>query len=106
MNEKDKNIALQLKEKIFEKYSKYVEEIHFYGSRVQKNESDSDFDILIVTFQKISWKREREISFLIYEFGLEHNILFHPLFLSHKQFFETMLNAPLIENIKATGITL
>ena len=60
-----------------------VEEIVLFGSKSRgDDEKHSDIDLLIVTDQTLHWKDEKTIVELMFDAGMEYDVIFSPLFLS------------------------
>ncbi len=54
-----------------------------FGSKARgTDEASSDLDILLVCTRKLSWREERDVIDILFDIGLEHDVLFSPLFAS------------------------
>lgn len=60
-----------------------IERVILYGSKA-RGESDvySDIDLLIICSEQISWREEKAISDLLFDIGMEYDVIFSPLFSS------------------------
>jgi hypothetical protein len=79
-------------------------QIYCYGSRVKEQKQDSDFDIIIITFMNINRDQRKEVEDIIFDYGLENDILFHALFFTKDEFEWTYSELPLIKNVKLEGV--
>ena len=63
-----------------------VEEIVLFGSKSRgDDEKHSDIDLLIVTDQTLHWKDEKTIVELMFDAGMEYDVIFSPLFVSSEE---------------------
>ncbi|MBU2446735.1 MAG: nucleotidyltransferase domain-containing protein [Bacteroidetes bacterium] len=106
MKNKNLNHLSKLKEILLSKFGTLIESIYFYGSQVKMERTDSDLDILIVTKESIDWKQEYEISSVIIDYGIEHEIVFDPKFLSKTNFEVTYRLMPFVKNVKSQGVPI
>lgn len=102
----DKTLILNLKKILKKKYGNLIVSIHCYGSRVTQNKKDGDFDILILTNNKINWRTENEISKHIINYGIQNDIVFDPQFYSRDEFGKKFQALPFVRNIKAVNIVV
>jgi predicted nucleotidyltransferase len=60
-----------------------VEKIILFGSKA-RGESDehSDVDLLIITARPINWREERKGVEVLFDVGMEYDVIFSPLFVS------------------------
>jgi uncharacterized protein len=58
-----------------------IKSIIMFGSKA-RGESDlhSDIDLLIICEQKLSWQEEKAIIEILFDIGIEFDIIFSPLF--------------------------
>ena len=63
-----------------------VEKIILFGSKA-RGDSDpySDIDLLVVTSRPTHWKEERAIGDVLFDLGMEHDVIFSPLFASSEE---------------------
>ena len=106
LTKKDKALALQVKEILINKFGDLIAGIYCYGSRVTKNKSDSDFDVVILTNKKLDWKEQRKIKNEIYEIGIDSDIVFDPKVVEQKEFLEKNTIYPFYRSVTETGIFL
>jgi len=63
-----------------------VEEIILFGSKSRgDDEKHSDIDLLIVTDQMLHWKDEKAIVEIMFDAGMEYDVIFSPLFVSSEE---------------------
>jgi predicted nucleotidyltransferase len=63
-----------------------VEEIILFGSKSRgDDEIHSDIDLLIVTDQTLHWKDEKAIVEIMFDVGMEYDVIFSPLFVSSEE---------------------
>ena len=106
LDAKDSKLILALKNILKEKFGDLIVSINCFGSRVTKGKKDSDFDILLLTEKPLKWREQRKIKYEIYDFGIEHDIVFDPKIFSLHQFENQYSSLPFIQSVKATGISL
>lgn len=106
LDAKDKILILALKNILKEKFGKMIVSIHCYGSRITQGKKDSDFDILLLTEKPLKWREQRKIKYEIYDFGIEHDIVFDPKIFSNDEFENQLSFLPFIKDVKTTGILI
>ncbi len=58
------------------RFSDNLKDVILFGSRLSENFKDeSDYDILVILKKKVDWKKEREISDILYDIELKYNIV-------------------------------
>ena len=63
-----------------------VEKVILFGSKSRgDDEKNSDIDLLIVTSRSLHWKEEKAIVGLLFDVGMEYDVIFSPLFVSSKE---------------------
>ncbi|MBT8364071.1 MAG: nucleotidyltransferase domain-containing protein, partial [Deltaproteobacteria bacterium] len=63
-----------------------VEEVILFGSKSRgDDEKHSDIDLLIITARKLHWKEEKTIVELLFDVGMEYDVIFSPLFVSSQE---------------------
>jgi hypothetical protein len=97
---------LKIKSDLNKRFGDLIYQIYCYGSRVSEQRQDTDFDVVIVTSEKIDWKKEDEISDILYYYGIKHDILFDIRFFSREEFEVKYYFMPFIKEVKQTGIQL
>lgn len=95
-----------IKNLLFQKYGDLIISIYCYGSRVTRNIKDTDFDILILTKTKIDWKTEYEMCQIIVRYGILHDIVFDPQYMSKDEFEIKQAKFPYVQNIKLANVVL
>ena len=60
-----------------------VEKVILFGSKSRgDDEKHSDIDLLIVTGRTLHWKEEKTIVEILFDVGMEYDMIFSPLFVS------------------------
>jgi uncharacterized protein len=58
-----------------------IKNIILFGSKARgKSDIYSDIDLLLICEQKLSWQEEKAIVELLFDIGIEFDIIFSPLF--------------------------
>lgn len=83
-------------------------EIILYGSRARGDaESESDYDLLILTDEEVTLEREDTFRRQLFPIELEIGIVFTVILTSRKDWNSSLYNAmPLYQNIKRDGVIL
>ncbi len=109
MDERDKNIVLELKESVRGDTMKHIKKCLVYGSRVRgENDKDSDLDILMLV-DKNTLEIEQELEDATYQVMWNYN--FKPI-ISLKVFSEDRFNQAVTEgfsfyrNAKREGVVI
>ncbi len=95
-----------LKSILKQKLGDLVENILCYGSRVYNQKKDSDFDIIIITSQRVDWIKRSQIFDTIFTYALENDIVFDTKYFTNEEINHTHKNMPFIRNIVSYGITV
>jgi hypothetical protein len=98
--------AITVKTILQEKFRDLIYQIYCYGSRTTKQTQDTDFDLLIITTQKIDWRIEDEISSVIFSYGVDNDILFDTKYFSKEEFEITYSFMPFIKEVKSYGVAI
>jgi hypothetical protein len=98
--------AIKVKAILQNKFNDLICHIYCYGSKVSLQTQDTDFDLLIVTTNKIDWRLEDEISSVIFSYGVENDILFDTRYFSKEEFETTYSFMPFIKEVKSYGISI
>lgn len=82
-----------------------VSNVILFGSKVRgEGDEHSDIDFLLVTSRPLHWKEEKAIVELLFDIGMEHDVIFSPLFASSDEWeggiFEYF---PVYEDISRDG---
>jgi len=96
----------KIKQLLLDKFGDLILSIYCYGSRITRNISDTDFDILILTNRKIDWVCEYEISQIIVRYGIHNDIVFDPQIMFIDEFEIKYAKYPYIQNIKAVNVVV
>lgn len=100
----DKKHLDNIKNLIKKKYGDLILSLYFYGSRATSNKVDADFDILLITDNKIDWKTEYELSRLIINYGIFNDLVIDLQILSSSEFERGINYHPYLINVKRTGV--
>lgn len=100
----DKEHLDNIKNLIKEKFGNLMISLYFYGSRTTCNKVDADFDILLITREKVDWKTEFELSRLIINYGIFNDLVIDLQILSSSEFESGINFHPYLINVKRTGV--
>lgn len=78
MKSSDKILIDKLKLVLNHKFPDIINEIIVYGSRSSNNKLDADLDFTIITNRKLGWQEQHLIKDVIYNFGIDNDIVFDP----------------------------
>lgn len=106
LSENDYKHILNIKSELNRKFGDLIYRIYCYGSRVSKQKQDTDFDVVILTSEKIDWEKEDKISDVLYYYGIHNDILFDVRIFSREEFEVKYKFIPFIKEVKHTGIAL
>lgn len=106
LDKKDKELISTLKSILQKKFGSLILSIHCYGSRITHGNTDSDFDILILTDKSLNWKEKRLVKNEVYDFGIDNDLVFDPKILSIGEFEDTYSFMPFVKSVKSTGIAI
>lgn len=60
-----------------------VEKVILYGSKVRGDSDEySDIDLLLITSKPLHWREEKTIVEMLFDLGMEYDVVFSPLFAS------------------------
>ena len=63
-----------------------VEETVLFGSKARgDHDAHSDIDLLLITSRPLHWKEEKAIVEVLFDIGMEHDVIFSPLFASSEE---------------------
>ncbi|MEI7811252.1 MAG: hypothetical protein WCJ01_02380 [Ignavibacteria bacterium] len=105
MTKKDNLIIKKVKSLLIDKYNDLVVSVYCYGSRVTSGKQDADFDIMVITKEKLTWQQEYDMSSIIICYGIDNYIVFDPQFCFEKDFI-ALDYIPYIHQIHFTGIAI
>lgn len=103
------NLIVQYIEEIKKIYGSHVRQIILYGSYARGDfRPDSDIDIMIlVDMSDIELKSYGEkLSYMAYDFNLDHDIDIKPIAKSEEIFNKWVVNYPFYSNIHKEGVIL
>lgn len=90
-------------------YGHHVRQIILYGSYARGDfRSDSDVDIMIlVDMTDLELKAySQQLSYMTYDFNLDHDLDIKPIVKSEQHFNKWILNYPFYSNIHKEGVVL
>jgi len=103
----NKNAMFSLKKSLLSKYSKDIDRIILYGSRVENTEDYfSDYDLLLVLNHAYDWKLKRDIRNLTYDINLDYDIVTDTKFVSKDELNSLIGAVPFIQEALAKGVIL
>jgi predicted nucleotidyltransferase len=63
-----------------------IEKVILFGSKSRgDDEKHSDIDLLMITSRALHWKEEKTIVGLLFDLGMEYDVIFSPLFVPLKE---------------------
>ena len=104
MKSSDKILVDKLKLVLSNKFPDMIDELIVYGSRGIKNKLDADLDLTIITNRKIGWQEQRSIKSVIYNFGIDNDIVFDPKIFSLHELNAEKSTFTFKNKIKNSGI--
>ena len=90
-------------------YGEHLQKIILYGSRARGDfREDSDYDIMILTdLNELSQKKyQKDLSYMTYDFSLDHDVDIKPIAKEEKFFMHWVVNYPFYRNIQQEGVVL
>jgi len=106
LSERDKELLLELKAVIrqFEPSATVL----LYGSVARgTNDSESDYDIMVLTERRLNSEEKREIRGAVFDFELPHYVVFSVLFHSHDDWEHGIVRAsPFRASVDEDAITV
>ena len=86
-----------------------MQKIILYGSRARGDfREDSDYDIMILTdLDELSQKKyQKDLSYMTYDFSLDHDVDIKSVAKEEKFFMHWVVNYPFYRNIQQEGVVL
>jgi hypothetical protein len=102
----DKILLINLKKLLLKEFGGIVLNVIGYGSRINKNKSDADLDLIIVSNQKLNWILQRNIKMSIYNYGIDNDVVFDPKLYTNDELKSSLRNLPYLKEVNRTGITV
>ena len=90
-------------------YGEHLQKIILYGSRARGDfREDSDYDIMILTdLDDLTQKEyQKHLSYMTYDFSLDHDVDIKPIAKEEKFFMHWVANYPFYRNIQREGVVL
>jgi len=106
MKSTDKKLVNKLKTIIDHKFPNIMNEIIVYGSRGLKNKLDADFDLTVITNLKLGWQEQRSIKSVIYNYGIDNDIVFDPKIISLQELNGEKSKFTFKYKVKNSGISV
>jgi hypothetical protein len=104
MKSSDKVLIDKLKIVLSHRFPDIINEIIVYGSRGIKNKLDADLDFTIITNRKIGWQEQRSIKNVIFNYGIDNDIVFDPKIFSLQELSAEKSRFTFKNKIKNSGI--
>lgn len=82
-----------------------VDRVILFGSTARGDRDEhSDIDLLILTSRPLHWKEEKAIVEVLFDIGMEHDVIFSPLFASTGEWDGGLFtNFPVFHEINREG---
>jgi predicted nucleotidyltransferase len=106
MKKEDKKILSELKNKLVNELNDEIHEIILFGSHIlNKDNDESDIDVLIVLKSTYNWKKKRMIRDVCYDIGLKYDVLIDSKIISNYELNNTPIGIhPLYKDAIENGI--
>ena len=106
LNKDDRQVIQRLKKLLQEEFTDLIVDIICFGSRITKQNYESDFDILLLTNKPISWQKKRAIKNFVYDFGITTDIVFDPKIFTKNEYEVKYSYLPFIHEVRETGVSV
>jgi len=85
-----------------------VDRIVLFGSKARTGGSPhSDIDLLLICSTGLKWREEKAVSNLLFEIGMEHDVIFSPLFTSMDEWNGGIFTSfPIFKEIEKEGAVI
>jgi predicted nucleotidyltransferase len=85
-----------------------VETLILYGSKARGDSDEySDMDLLLIASRSLDWKEERSIIEMLFDIGMEHDVIFSTVFASRDEWDKGIfLEFPLRKEIVEDGVLI
>lgn len=81
-----------------------IETVILFGSRAREGgDASSDLDLLVVTGRTLHWREEKAVIDKLFDIGMEFDVIFSPLFASHKEWEGGFRQFPVYDEIIRDG---
>ena len=81
-----------------------IERVILYGSKVRGDSNQySDIDLLLVTSRPLHWREEKTIVEILFDLGMEYDVIFSPLFASSDEWGGVFREFPIYREIMEEG---
>ncbi len=90
-------------EELRKRYS--MERVILFGSKARgDSDESSDIDLLLITTNPLHWREEKAIVDVLFDLGIEYDVVFTPLFASLEEWDRGMFREfPVYRNIVEEG---
>lgn len=109
MEERIKNITLEVNEELIKLFGEKIERIILYGSYARGDfslESDVDIMILLNCTQKEIMEKRKEISKIASRVGLKNDIMVSLLARNYREYENNMRYQPFYQNVEKEGMKI
>ncbi|MFO7599293.1 MAG: nucleotidyltransferase domain-containing protein [Candidatus Desulfacyla sp.] len=77
--------AIEAAEKIIIKQFP-IQRVILFGSKARGDSDEhSDMDLLLISSRKLHWKEEKAVTEILFDIGMEYDVIFSPLFVSGEE---------------------
>ena len=82
-----------------------VESVILFGSKARGDaDAHSDIDLLVISSKGLHWKDEKAIVDALFDIGMEHDVIFSPLFASAEEWRNGLFKSfPIYDEIAREG---
>ena len=85
-----------------EKYS--IDRIILFGSKARgDSDASSDIDLLLISSTKLHWRDEKAVVDALFDIGMEHDVIFSPLFAAADEWEGIFKSFPIYREITRDG---
>lgn len=105
MNHSNKEIISDYKNTINSLMDNVVTDLILFGSRLKGNQNtNSDFDLLILTSKPLDWRLKNKIAEICYRIDLKYEIISDPHILSNPELNSLVGRQPIFINAIKNGL--
>ncbi len=101
---KREKVAIQAAARLLKK-SFPIESVILFGSKARgDDDAHSDIDLLLISPKGLHWKEEKAVVDALFDIGMEHDVIFSPLFASSEEWENGLFKSfPIYEEITREG---